>query len=144
MELTKKDFEFMRYNNLHREQEEWNLSPKQMRALQNHIQGYSIREAAEMEGLKFVSVSRAKNSPEGRRYTQLLIEESAQIFAEKLPEIMDQSLAIIKEMLNSSNPGRRDTGAMFVLRYLAPNLMKPTFNENETQTENQPIDITPN
>ncbi|MFI3196636.1 MAG: hypothetical protein QX195_12530 [Methylococcaceae bacterium] len=132
----------MRYNNIHRQQEEWNLSPKQMRSLQNHIQGYSIRESAEMEGLKFVSVSRAKNSPEGRQYTQLLIQESAQVFAEKLPEIINQSLAIIQEMLTSPNPGRRDTGAMFVLRYLAPNLMDH-LKGNETQTENQPIDVTP-
>ena len=106
--------------------------------------GSTFKDAAKTAGMGYGSVWRIANTTEGQREILRLREDAEKVLMNDLADMITQSLEILKTQLNSPLPDRRVRAAEFILKHLGKALiMRSTFNDSETQTENQPIDVIP-
>ena len=121
------------------------FTQKQFRVIKELANGSTYKDAAKTAGMGYGSVWRVANTVEGQREILRLREDAEKALMTDLSDMITQSLEILKTQLNSPLPDRRVRAAEFILKHLGKALiMRSTFNDSETQTENQPIDITPN
>ena len=122
------------------------FTQKQFRVIKELANGSTYKDAAKTAGMGYGSVWRIANTTQGQREILRLREDAEKVLMAELADMIAQSMEILKTQLNSPLPDRRVRAAEFILKHLGKALiMRPTFHDsdNETQTENQPIDVTP-
>ena len=121
------------------------FTQKQFRVMKEIANGSTFKDAAKTAGMGYGSVWRIANTTEGQREILRLREDAEKVLMANLADMIAQSMEILETQLHSPLPDRRVRAAEFILKHLGKALiMRSTFNDSETQTENQTIDITPN
>lgn len=103
------------------------------RILQRIASGDTPSQAAKAEGYTQPHVSRILASEAAKVEIQRLLAEAEARLVAELPELVSESLSILREQLNHPLPTYRNTAAMFILRYLAkPLLAKDSAEVRDT------------